>query len=448
MSIRQQAALAVIAGWIAGCAARSEAPATPPERPLKDLGQPATAPLWSDVRFKLVSDGTCRPMRVLAHADEIYVHFGKHGTFARIKPGGDLEDFSVRDERFGPAFASRISAVEGTWGGALWVRALDQDGAHERLYRRSETGWARVDDELGAETRQISGWRDGGALVSLTCAPGGRCEDGPRFIAVGGATEAPRFPELKPARAAEGCRTDYTFTSLASGEIFASGRFCHALASTPTEPWYAVRWSPAGGPRVDVVAEDPARQWRPGPVIATGPERVCATAVLEAPGAGTPRTLVAVLADDTWTLLPTVEGDIVKIDVDADGAPWLLLGVGQRHRRLVRHTPAGWRPVTTTTDWIEDFGDLRGAHTWLLDGKDDLWLRQTDGLFARVSLPSFPAVTRSIRVRSVAATDAGVWLAAHYHNTMAEPSDASIRKMTEPCLVLMRSGDGPTLGGP
>jgi hypothetical protein len=155
-----------------------------------------------------------------------------------------------------------------------------------------------------------------------------------------------------------------------------------------------------------------------------------------------------VLDGDRWTLLPAIDGELVKIEVDADGAPWLLVSVGNSERRLVRHTPAGWQPLTLSTEWIEDFGDLRGAHAWVLDGHDDLWLRPPGRPFARVTLPSFPAATRSIRVRSVATTSANVWLAAHYGSVMAMPSGDSIHKMTDPCLVLMRSGAGPTLGDP
>jgi hypothetical protein len=424
----------IVGALATGCAVSRQGPPAGEQPPWQvathealDRTQATDTP--AGLAFTRASGRTCRRMRVLTHAGQVYLNYGNKGTFVRLLPDGSIEDLTIHTEHFAEGAIGTPVAVEGTWGGGPWIRTT------QGFYRRVDgTSWSPIDDAL-----QIAGWIDDSVLVSSTCS--GRDCEGLRLTAFAGATAAPKFPELRSVWP-KGCQPSASFTALHSGEIFAAGKFCHE--SKMTEPWYAVRWSPARGTTIDVLTPTTTQKWTPGPVVATGPTRAFASATFAAP---TPRTLVAAFDGAQWTLLPPLAGTVQRLEVDADGSPWLLLHDRDAGDRLVRYTPAGeWQKLAFPRGPVQDFGDLRGAHAWVHEQDGALWLRPAGGKFSRVNLPAPDGEPRDfIGINSVATAGAEVWLTVGDGYVIRTEGTMSL---LTPCVSLMRSGTGPPMSIP
>lgn len=438
-------AVAVVAAVLTACAGRTSGaggPDVPPWARVAREGRDRTraADLPSPLRFTAASGTTCSTMRVLGHADRLYVFYGT-GTFVRMYPDETVLDLSIPARPFGPGLEGAVREVVGAWGGSLWIRAGTRDGP-AAYYRHTGEAWQKLDAEVGGRVTHVAGWIGDSALASWTCGVGARCPPEGLQLRAFGATPAPQFPALQPVWPAETCRTGYEFTTASGGEIVASGQFCHDRAIVGTEPWYAVLWSPTGGTRIDVLTRKTSRKWWPGPVVALAADRVFATATFdtrfESSEAPQLRTIVAAFDGTAWRLLPTVAGRLERFDVDGDGAPWLQVVDGVTSR-LLRHTPAdGWGRLDFLTSEPRDFGGLRGGHAWVIEAAGPTWVRPAGGTFARLNLPPRPGSDEpSVPVTSFAAADGALWLTGVYETRV--DWEEQLPRGTA-CVRLLRSG--------
>jgi hypothetical protein len=217
---------------------------------------------------------------------------------------------------------------------------------------------------------------------------------------------------------------------LPDGEIVAVGRFCHELSeANEGGAYYAVRWSEAGGTKIDKLPvrppEAPARE--PGPLVAASAAKIYAVVLPGGPGES-----FTVLAFDgsSWTALPPLAGEFAAMDIDRDGSLWVAAGGS-----LSRSGPAkAWERLEFPTAPVKRLGGLRDPVGWVTQADGALWLRPEGQTFTRVELPRpVFSTTAKYAAESVVSAGGDVWVTAAYEE---KPGG----KSSEERRALLRNG--------
>lgn len=393
----------------------------------------ATTP--SNVKLSVASSTSCKPLHLSTDGRDKYIGYGQRGTFVRLLPGGEVEDLSIPSDVQATKEIGTVTAIEAAWDDNLLVRVDEPSarlGTVERLYLRAGGRWSLLDP-----ADQAARWLDGSVLTSYTCRPGVGNVCKPLDMKVFGGTPStpmPQFPQFSAEAAELACANEHRFTARPDGQFYASAKLCHSPTNSAKSSWYALRWSPANGPQIDRMPYDPGLEWSPGPIAMVAPDRLHAAAnvVLGERRHGA----VASFDGAAWSLLPALAGNIVQLEVDPEGALWLLVG-DDSHTRIVRRLPGGeWTRLDLPHTPVE-FGGLGSAWPWIREQGGDLWLRPAAGKFALapILVPGFES--SRMRTRSVAVVGDEVFV------TAVVPLERALG--SRPCDFVLRSGTGTLL---
>lgn len=411
------------------------APVELAEEPVDDTLTTSTV---ANIKLSIATSKTCKPLHLATDGRDKYIGFGIKGTFIRLLPGGKVEDLSIPpDPRYAEDHGT-VTAIEAAWDDNLLVR-VDAPSARlgivERLYLRSGGRWS-----LLGTADQAARWLDGSVLTSSTCWPGvGNICKPIDLTVVGGSstTQIPQFPEFSAEAAEITCANEQRFTARPDGQFFSSGRFCDDPTKARESSWYALRWSPAGGPVIHKIPYATGLDWAPGPVAMVAPDRLYASAIVQQDDRR--HSVVATFDGADWSLLPALAGHVVQLEVDPEGALWLLLQDDDRRTRIVRRAPGGeWTRLGGPTAPIE-FGGLGSAWAWIRENDGALWLRPSAGKFAhmKVVVPEAEKPNRLARRVTVIGDEVFVETTAP-----PGPRDGNLW-----CTFLLRSGTGTLLPG-
>lgn len=419
----------------------------PPASPAAALASPAAAlapvvavvPEPVSLSFTPVIEGDCPSLDVSLVGSEAFIHSKVGHHIARVLPDGATEDLSIDPTKFSgdPYYVEigDIEAVEGEWPDKLYVRYWQTDGRMwegSRYLKRKAEGWwplATHDEEArewGAE--RLYRWTDGNWLARMSCRDDDDCKHrGMKLAVIRGPGKAPKFPELRSPP--HGCAPSYAMTVLPGGEIVAVGRFCHKKEAEEGGAYYAIHWSEKDGTKTHQLALTPeqARVREPGPVVATAPTQVYAAILGEYDE--NPAT-VLVFDGAAWKPLAPTKGKFGGMDVDRDGALWLVAG-----QQLQRSAAGGaWEKLAFPTGPVKQVGGLREAVAWVTQVDGALWMRSDGQEFARVELPA-PVFSTDAKYAALGVKSAGrdVWVTASY----TEKAPGWLKK--EPRRALLRN---------
>ncbi len=397
------------------------------------------------LRFTPVIEGDCPNLDVSLVGSEAFIHSQVGNYIARVLPDGATEDLSIDPTKFsGPPYyvgVGNIEAVEGEWPDKLYVRYYQSQGRDwegSRYLKRKPDGWwplATPKDVNNWGAERLYRWTDGNWLARMSCPDyvESCTYRGMVLAVIRGPGKAPKFPELHSPP--HSCEPSYSMTVLPGGEIVAVGRFCHKKEAEQGGAYYAIHWSEKDGTKTHQLRLTPeqARMREPGPVVATSPTQVYAAILGE--GDKDPATVLG-FDGAAWKELAPTKGQFGGMDVDRDGALWLVAG-----QQLQRSAAGGaWEKLAFPTGPVKQVGGLREAVGWVTQVDGALWMRPDGQEFARVELPT-PVFSTDAKYEVLGVKSAGrdVWVTASY----TEKGPGWLRK--EPRRALLRNS---SLGEP
>jgi len=412
------------------------APAAPVELAEERVDDSLGTTTVSNVKLSVATSKTCKPLHLATDGRDKYIGYGEKGTFIRLLPAGKVENLSIPSDPDPVEAIGTVTTIDAAWDDKMLVR-VDAPSARvgivERFYLRSGGRWS-----LLHTADQAARWLDGSVLTSHTCFPGvgNTCKAVDLTVVDGSsATPVPQFPQFSADVVERTCASEHRLTARPDGQFFLSGKFCNDATRVRESSWYALRWSPAGGSVIHKLPHDTGLEWAPGPVAMVAPDQLHATAIVLQ--GDRHHSVVASFDGTDWSLLPALAGQVVQLEVDTDGALWLLLLDDARRTRIVRRAPGGdWTRLGFPTTPIE-FGGLGSAWAWIRENNGALWLRPSAGKFAYMTIVVPEADPPHRLARRVTVVGDEVFVEA---GAPPDPRNGNLQ-----CVFLLRSGTGTLL---